>query len=157
MKKFKHIIATIGAIALFGSCHVNDPIIFDSSFVQILSDDGSMSSSINWESNALLKTYYVTYVSPDSEAVNVTYSITVGQGLTEGVDFNLVQGDYDGTLSFANGIYQRNLRIEWLKAAIDSDLDNSVTIEITGCDKSGVYLGRPGPASYGKTHVITKK
>lgn len=157
MINFKKILLILGAVAILGSCNINEAILFDSAFIHILSEDGATSSTVSWESNALLKNYYVTYVSPDTDAMEATYKIVVGDGLTEGVDFNLVQGDYEGTLSFSSGIYQRNLRIEWLKSAIDSDKDNSVTIEVTGCDKSGVALGRPGPASYGKTHVITKK
>ncbi len=141
----------------FGACTINDPIIFDSAFVHIVDESNATTSTINAQSNALLKTYYVTYVAPGNEPVNVNYTITVGDGLTEGVDFKLVQGDYQGTLSFSNGIYQRKLRIEWLRATIDSAKDNRVILELTGCDNSNVNIGRPGPDSYGKTHIITKQ
>ncbi len=156
MNIFKQALLIASALCL-GSCTINDPIIFDNDFVHIVDESRATTSTINSQSNALLKTYYVTLVASSGEAVNVDYTITVGDGLTENVDFKLIQGDYNGKLSFANGVYERKLRIEWLRNNIDPTADNRVIIEITGCDNNNVSIGRPGPDSYGKTHIITKQ
>ena len=158
MKKYFRVtlIAILGSIIT--SCSVNDPIVFDGQFVHIADESGSLSSVINWESSKYLATYYVTIVSAAVEAdVEVEYKIEVGDGLTEGVDYKLIQTSHSGSVFFSSGIYRRPLRIEWLRNALDPTKDNTLTIRLVGSSQSEIEIGRPGPDSYGHIHNITKK
>ena len=87
-------------------------------------------------------------------ALVVNYEIVVGDGLQEGVDYELVTTG--NQLTFEPGIYDMPIRIKWLAHPVDETKDNTLTIRLTGNSQS-LHLGVPGPDGLQKQLVIEKK
>ena len=99
---------------------------------------------------------YVVSVSSKmlTTALVVNYEIVVGDGLQQGVDYELVTTG--NQLTFEPGIYDMPIRIKWLAHPVDETKDNTLTIRLTG-NSQNLHLGVPGPDGLQKQLVIEKK
>lgn len=88
------------------------------------------------------------------EPVDVTYEVSVGDGLQEGRDFKMISKG--NSLSFPQGIFQRPIRIAWFAAETDSTKNNKLTIRLLSNSKN-YTLGLPGPDQRQKQLIITKE
>lgn len=97
--------------------------------------------------------YSVHYTGPKPSApVSVTFSVTSGDGLAEGVDYRVATSG--GKITFLPGVFEQTIKIDWLPHDIDPSKDNTVTVSLTSAD--GVSLGYPGPDRLMKSIVIRK-
>lgn len=139
------------------SCSTNEQVIFDDAFVYLADANGASASTVDWDSQNYLGTYYVYLVTPALDGdVQVTYDLVVGNGLTEGVDFKTVASTAS-PITFTKGIYTMPIRIEWLKHELDATKDNTVRIVLRSCSNPSVQIGRPGPDHLGSEYTITKR
>lgn len=139
-------------IVFFVSCGLDELPQYDLKFIHIMQNEASSTTV-----SALARrvdTYNVYLSAPASEeSVVVTYEIIVGDGLSAGVDYNIVtQGN---TLTFLPGIYDMPVRIQWLPNSVDPAKDNTIKIKLISNDK-GYDIGFPGPDSIQSEFTITK-
>lgn len=153
MKQSFYLLA-ISAI-LFSGCAGNKLPLFDEPFVYLETVSGSDNAVVGADMKATV-TYYIGISCPTfTEPIKVNYSITCGDGLTEGVDYEAASADR--AVSFLPGIWRMPVRINWKDHPIDETKDNTVVIAITGTSTGTFTLGYPGPAARGSKLVITKK
>lgn len=139
-------------LILFSGCNKNEIEVFDHPFIHIMYEGAS---SITVSSKATVLKEYNIYLSskPLSQDLIVDYEVVVGDGLQEGVDFEMItQGN---SLTFLPGIYEMPVRIKWLPNTLDPSKDNSLIIRITG-NNLGFTIGLPGPDHNQTELVITK-
>lgn len=148
MKKLTYIAAAM-LMSMLASC--NKLETFSDFFIAF--DTGKSSTTTVDEEGELTGTYVVHYTGekPD-DAITVTYSVSCGDGLTEGVDFSMATSSRK--LTFLPGVYEQSIKVNWLPHDIDKTKDNTVTITLE--DAGGVLLGYPGPDKLGKSITITK-
>src|SRR5690606_22197588 len=110
--------------------------------------------TVNYQAT-VLRTYQVYLSSaPQTQAVDVEFRLVPGNGLREGVDYEVLTPGR--ILSFLPGIYDMPIRIRWLPSpAFDETKDNTLTIELVGNNR-GITMGLPGPDQRQRTFVITK-
>lgn len=151
----KAIILILAATALLSGCRKAPDPIFHDYYVCIKNEAGAGSSIVNEHSNQFIDTYYVYLVSAILDTpLTVNYEIIPGDGLKEGVDYELLSQKKSVTI--ARGISKAPIRINFLRHDIDPTKDNTITIQLTDCDNSKVSIGYPGPKHYLSSHVITK-
>lgn len=154
----KRIIATILCLAAFfavTSCQDKLDIVFSDYYTYI--DDGNNGTYLAAEGDdAYVFTMFIHIVAPaQDDIVTVSYEVTPGNGLKEGVDYKLVSSSK--TIAFQPGIYKMPVRIELLKSsALDKTKDNTITITLVD-NSAGFGLGKPGPDARQKSFVIEKK
>lgn len=127
---------------------------YDHPFVYIDADGGASRIVVNSDVNNV-NTYNV-YLSSRalSRNLEVSYEITVGDGLQAGRDFELITTG--NTLTFLPGIYDMPIRIRWKPYPVDPSKNNTLTIRLTGAD-ADITLGLPGPDGLQRQLVIEKK
>lgn len=137
------------ALTLAVSC--NRIETFDDSFIAF---DSAKSSAVSVDAEGeFTGSYTVRYTGPKpSSPITVTFAVTPGRGLAEGVDYTGETAD--GKLTFMPGIYEQTIKIGWLPHDIDADADNTVTISLLSAD--GITLGYPGPDKLMKDLTIRK-
>lgn len=134
------------------SCSKHNFVIFTDAFVAFQTDKSS--STIVDSEGTFTGTYYVHLTAPKpDEAIYVEFSVTPGSGLKEGVDYNVLT---TGSLRFLPGIYDNQVKIEWLSHPVDKSLDNTVTIRLDSCTNTNVTLGVIGPDEKNRSIVISK-
>lgn len=152
MRLKKYIICALGALLLFNSCGLDENPAYDLKFIHIMVDESS-SVRVSQKAN-MIATYSVYLSAPASnETVTVTYEIIVGDGLKEGVDYQLM--NENNTLTFLPGIYDMPIRIQWIANPVDPSKDNTIKIRLISNDK-GYTIGLPGPAKNQSELTITK-
>ena len=151
MKKNILLIALSAVLAL--SCTKELPV-YDTPFFYIATQDGASTAVVGSDVENV-NTYYVTMSSvARSDNAVVDFSVTPGDGLKEGVDYEVVtQG---ASLTFLPGIYRMPVRIRWKEHVLEDSADNTLTITLTG-GTDGFCLGMPGPDAKFSSLVITKK
>lgn len=148
----------IGLCFLLGSCLIScadqEGEWFEQPFVRISTAAGQ-SSSVVLSDVKNVNTYYVYLSSaPLNDELIVNYEVLVGDGLQNGVDYEMVtQGN---TLSFLPGIYDAPIRIRWMANRVDPAKNNTITIRLTG-NSHGFTLGYPGPSGLQSQLIIEKK
>ena len=143
------------AAALLTGCVKNELPLFDEPFVYLETSTGSDNAVVGADMRVTV-TYYIAISCPAfTEPVGVNFTVTCGDGLAEGVDYEVVTPG--NTVSFLPGIWRMPVRIQWKDHAIDESKDNTVTIAITGTSPGTFTIGFPGPAAKGSKLVITKK
>ena len=156
-KVMKRIIATIlclAGILAFTSCQDKLDIVFTDYYTYI--DDGNGGSSLTMEKDdETVVTMFIHIVAPvQDDMVTVSYEVTPGNGLVEGVDYKLVSASK--TIAFQPGIYKMPVRVQLLKSSsFDSSKDNTLTITVVD-NSAGFNLGKPGPDAKLKSFVIKK-
>ena len=137
------------ALTLAVSC--NKIGTFDDSFIAF---DSAKSSAVSVDAEGeFTGSYTVRYTGPKPSApITVTFAVTPGKGLAEGVDYTVETPG--GKLTFMPGIYEQPIKIGWLPHGIDPDADNTVTVSLLSAD--GITLGYPGPDCLMKSLTIRK-
>ncbi|WP_131539154.1 hypothetical protein [Pedobacter nototheniae] len=126
---------------------------YNNPFFHIMVDN---KSAVEVLSNRKDTVNYNVYLSAELQfdPINVQYQVTIGDGLKEGRDFELITKGT--TLTFPQGIFERPIKIAWKEAALDATKDNTITISLISNSKN-YTLGLPGPDQLQKKLVITKK
>ena len=151
MKKI--IVMLLALVALCG-CQKEAFEGFDMPFVKVTTTTGASQTVVLSNVNNI-NTYVVSVSSKMlTTALVVNYEIVVGDGLQEGVDYELVTTG--NQLTFEPGIYDMPIRIKWLAHPVDETKDNTLTIRLTG-NSQNLHLGVPGPDGLQKQLVIEKK
>lgn len=129
----------------------NKITLFDEAFVAF---DTAKSSVVSINATGeFTGSYTLHYTGPKPSApIVVNFVVTCGNGLAEGVDYNVATAG--GKITFMPGIYEQVIKIDWLPHEIDESKDNTVTISLVSAD--GVTLGYPGPDKLMKDLVIRK-
>lgn len=141
-------------MAIVASCGLDESTKFETPYFCVATSDGSYSTVISSEVDNI-NTYYVNLSSSlQSSDITVTYSISVGSSLKEGVDYSIVTSG--NTLVFKPGVYRMPIRIRWMPHILTDTADTKITISLDNNDK-GITLGVPGPSSLGKVLTLEKK
>lgn len=129
----------------------NKITLFDEAFVAF---DTAKSSVVSINATGeFTGSYTLHYTGPKPSApLVVNFVVTCGNGLAEGVDYEVATAG--GKITFMPGIYEQVIKIDWLPHEIDESKDNTVTISLVSAD--GVTLGYPGPDKLMKDLVIRK-
>lgn len=104
--------------------------------------------------------YYLHLCSSlPAEPVEVELSFTAGDGLKQGVDYEIVRpANISGNktvLKFLPGIYEQKITIKWLPHELDDKKDNTLTLNIESAS-GGIIQGLPGPDAKNRSIKITK-
>ena len=134
------------------SCNKEELPLYDNSFVHI---NYNNLSRVNVNSNRKDVVSYYIYLSskPLEKDMLLDYSIIVGDGLKEGLDFKVLTTEFP--LSFPIGIYRRPILIQWLDNTLDPTKDNTISIQLNS-NNLGVNIGFPGKDSNQSELVIQK-
>lgn len=142
------------AVVTLCACQKEEFEGYDVPFVRITTTTGASQTVVLSNVNNI-NTYMVSLSSKAlTEPLTVTYDIVVGEGLQEGVDYQLLTTG--NSLTFEPGIYDMPIRIKWLAHTVDETHDNTFTIRLTGTNQN-LHLGAPGPDGLQKQLVITKQ
>ena len=146
----QHIFTLICLVPLLCSC--TKPKLFTDYFVAF---DLSKSSPTRIDCEGRIESNYVVNLSSATpkKPIVVNYKIIPGDGLTEGVDYEL--GSQKKTLEFYPGIFEKSIKINWLPNTIDKTKDNTLTIRLESSN-ADLCLGFPGPDELNRTITITK-
>lgn len=152
-KKILYLTATLGLALTLCSCEKHETI-FDHPFIYIT--DGKMSGSSREDvtSDGRYTSEYTLILSSKTlkEELIVTYDLIVGDGLTEGVDFELLNPK---SVVFPIGLYENVIRIKWNARRVDETKNNTIRIVLTGTNQN-ITLGFPGPDKNNSSFMITK-
>ncbi len=150
----KKIIIMLLAIITLCGCQKEEFEGFDVPFVKVTTTTGASQTVVLSNVNNV-NTYMVSVSSKAlTSALVVDYQIVVGDGLQEGVDYQLVTTG--NQLTFEPGVYDMPIRIKWMAHTVDETKDNTLTIRLTGTNQN-MQLGVPGPDGLQKQLVIEKK
>lgn len=153
MKVIKLLLYIIIPALLLSSCSKDEHDRYDLHFVHIMDNDLS-AVNVSEKANSI-GTYNIYLSAPQFlEPVTVTYKVTVGAGLTEGVDYELVNAAE--SVTFLPGIYDMPVRIRWKANSVDPTADNTVKIELVRVSNSAFTVGLPGKDQLQKILTITK-
>lgn len=149
LNKITELAMLISIAVSAASC--NKITLFDEAFVAF---DTAKSSVVSINATGeFTGSYTLHYTGPKPSApIVVNFVVTCGNGLAEGVDYNVATAG--GKITFMPGIYEQVIKIDWLPHEIDESKDNTVTISLVSAD--GVTLGYPGPDRLMKDLVIRK-
>jgi len=149
MKKISFAILTI-----FVLCSCTKFATYDGSACFFFDAAKSSPTSIN-ELGEMEAEYYVHYTGEQATRTNtVTFSVTPGDGLVEGVDYKI--NTPGGQLAFLVGFTDLAIRIKWMPHTIDAAKDNSLTITLESVDNPDAVVGLPGPDHNNKSIRIIK-
>lgn len=153
MKLFKNIVYLLVLIFIFSACSKNENDTYDLRFVHIMDNE---SATVNISDKANVVGTYSIYLSGPQvlEPVTVKYKITVGDGLTEGVDYEMINPATEVT--FLPGIYDMPIRIRWMANPVDPAKNNSIVIELLSVSNPDFNLGLPGRDQLQRNLTITK-
>lgn len=153
MNRLKLLFAAL-LVAIVSGCNRNENFPYFEDFYVAFDLSRSSVASVN-ELGSSSGSYYVHYCGEmgEGETITVTFSVTPGDGLQEGVDYRMVtQGN---TLTFMPGVYNMPIHVRWLPHALDPSKDNTLTIRLESADKD-LVLGLPGPDALCREFKITK-
>lgn len=138
--------------AIFASSCQREWVLFDDAFVAFVPDKSS-ATLVDYRAQTT-SSYIVHLTSPKpSQAIIVKYKVIPGDGLKEGVDYELVGTSNE--IKFLPGIYETAIKVKWLSHELDKSKDNRLTIRL---DSSNVpiTLGVIGPDEKNREIIITK-
>lgn len=149
----KNILTTLlFATLALASCSKDDISVYDQPFVHI---NFNSLSTVNINSSRKDIVSYYVYLSskPLEQDMQLDYSIVVGDGLQENVDFKIITTEYP--LVFPTGIYRRPIQIQWLEHEVDPTKNNTLTIKLNS-NNLNIPIGLPGPDSNQSELVLNK-
>ena len=149
----KNILTSLLLVTLvLTSCTKEEISVYDQPFVHI---NFNNLSSVNINSSRKDIVSYYVYLSskPLEQDMQLDYSIIVGDGLQENVDFKIITTEYP--LIFPAGIYRRPIQIQWLENEVDPLKDNTLTIRLNS-NNLNISVGFPGPDSK-QSELVLKK
>lgn len=150
MNRIQHLLASFSVAVLVCSC--SGFKLFTGRFLYF---NAAASSSTSIDSEANLTGQYMVHYSgtvPDSK-FTVNVSAIPGDGLEEGVDYELVTAP---VLTFLPGVFEMPFRVKWMSHPLDKSRECRLVLRIESCSDAEVNLGYPGPDSSMQTLVITK-
>lgn len=157
MSKMKRLIYIVLAIMAMSSCTKIQYKVYDNPYVYVkfAGDLGqSETSNVMAMSNNLERTYNFCLSSKKLDyPLTVYYEITVGDGLTEGVDFEILSEDRSVVIE--PGEFIQGFVIKYLRRKVDKTQDNTLTIRITKTEPE-INIGIPGSTPSNVTHTIKK-
>lgn len=138
---------------MLGSCSKDEQDAYELRFVHIMDNEASI---VNVSAKANAVGSYNIYLSAPQvlEPITVSYKLTIGDGLTEGLDYELVNAGTEVT--FLPGIYDMPVRIKWLANTVDPASDNTIKIELLRVSNANYTVGLPGPDMLQRSLTITK-
>ncbi|SUJ26027.1 Uncharacterised protein [Sphingobacterium spiritivorum] len=152
MKKIIYTTAFLLLSLFYISCDENKMEPFDQPFFYIhvnnldaVNVQSSRNETVEYKVNLSSKMQY--------DPITLTYQVLVGDGLKEGVDFELP--DANRQLVFKPGFFEMTIRVRWINHAIDTTKDNTLKIKLTENDKN-ILIGYPGPDKRQSQLTITK-
>lgn len=138
-------------------------VSYDVPFVFIQDGGGSANLTVDAEANNYTTTLYVGLSCRKMDHnVTVDYKITVGDGLTEGVDFRLKDG-LEGKITFNSGVYRQPIHIIWYNhgGPMDTSKDNTLRVDLVNCSESDFTIGYPNidgnPVKIYSSFTFTRK
>jgi len=151
-KTIKRTFFLASSICLLFSCGTDEFEPYRQPFIHIMKGE---ISELTVSSEAKVLNEYKIYLSsaPLSETLNVEFSIMPGDGLTEGVDYEIVTAGH--ILDFLPGIYDMPVRVRWLPHRVDPAKDNSLIIRIEN-NSMNLTMGLPGSDQKQRELKITK-
>ncbi|MDR2627669.1 MAG: hypothetical protein LBC40_06520 [Dysgonamonadaceae bacterium] len=140
---------------LFCACGLDEQEPYNHPFIRITNDNGQTVFEIDRNAD-YTATYYIYLSSaPLKENLTVRYEIIVGNGLTEGLDYEVINRSRD--IVFLPGIYDMPVRIHWLpNENLEETKDNSLTIRLIS-NSMNFTMGLPGPDQLQQKVIITKR
>ena len=141
--------------ALLIGCNQEEFEGYDTPFVHIATSDGLSATTVLTNVSNINEYLVMVSSRPLTSPFTVTYEIIVGDGLQEGIDYEILTHG-NGILTFAPGVYDMPIRIKWKSHIVDKTKNNTLIIRLTG-NSQNMTLGLPGPAAEQKELVITKK
>lgn len=153
MKVSRLLFYSMVSVFIFSSCSKDENETYDLRFVHIM-DNESSSVTVSDKANTV-GTYNIYLSAPQVlEPITVSYKIIAGAGLTEGVDYELINA---GTgVTFLPGIYDMPVRIRWKANPVDPAKDNTISIDLRSVSNSAYHIGLPGKGGYQRSLIITK-
>lgn len=159
MKKLILYVFAALSSAFATACSDHTDIIFDTPFISIADSSGASSATVAYDANNLLSELTVSVNASNNyftDDITVEYSVAVGDGLTEGVDFK-IQPTTLSPLTFTKGTYSLPVRVIWYKRqSLDASKDNTLTFTLTE-NSAGFRNGWPGPGSIKKQYIFTRQ
>jgi hypothetical protein len=153
MKVARSLLYLMIPVLIFSSCSKNENDTYDLKYVHIM-DNESAVVNISDKANSI-GTYNIYLSAPQvMEPIKVTYKITAGNGLTAGVDYELINNGTEVT--FLPGIYDMPVRIRWMDHPVDPAKNNSIVIELLSVSNPAYHLGLPGKDELQRSLTITK-
>jgi hypothetical protein len=152
MKRYLSIILLSLPLLFFASCGQDENEPFNQKFIHIMMNE---TSSEVIPSDAIRLSTYNVYLSSSklSTSLEVNFEIVVGDGLKEGVDFQMITTG--NQLVFFPGIYDMPIRIKWISHLLDPTKDNTLKIVLVS-NNQDITLGLPGPDHLQRAFTITK-
>jgi len=140
-------------ILIMTGCGKEEYKPFDEAFIHIMSNNQS-TETVNYLANAT-RTYNIYLSSkPLTSNLEVNFQITAGNGLKEGVDYEILTNG--NSVLFLPGIYDMPIRIRWIaNPLLDSSKDNTLTITLTD-NNQNINIGLPGPDHNQSKFIITR-
>ena len=153
MKISRLLLCSILSVFLFGSCSKDDNEPYTLKFVHIMDNDAS---SVTVSAQANLVSTYNVYLSAQQilAPVKVTYKIVAGNGLVEGVDYEMITKGTE--ISFVPGIYDMPVRIRWMANPVDPSKNNTIRIDLVSVSDPAYTIGLPGKDKNQSSLTITK-
>ncbi|MGJ8762256.1 MULTISPECIES: hypothetical protein [Polaribacter] len=150
MKKI--LLQILVVITTLTSCNKDEITVFDEPFVHINFNDISI-SNINSNRKDIVSYYIYLSSKPLDKDMLLDYSIIIGDGLKEGVDFKILTTEYP--LVFPIGIYRRPIQIQWLDNNLDASKDNTLKIKLDS-NNLNINIGFPGPDANQSELILQK-
>ena len=151
MKKTGYIFLIVSLLLVSG-CHLNDFKQFTDYYIAF--DLSKSSTTTVNEAGEFAGSYSLHFCTAYmDDAVTVTVEVIPGDGLQEGLDYELVTGK---SVKFAPGVYDKVFTIKWLPHTLDRSKDNSLTLRLAECSDESIILGVPGPSENFRSIKINK-
>jgi hypothetical protein len=150
MKKI--LLQILVVITTLTSCNKDEITVFDEPFVHINFNDISI-ANINSNRKDIVSYYIYLSSKPLDKDMLLDYSIIIGDGLKEGVDFKILTTEYP--LVFPIGIYRRPIQIQWLDNNLDATKDNTLKIKLDS-NNLNINIGFPGPDANQSELILQK-
>ncbi|WP_165733686.1 hypothetical protein [Polaribacter sp. 20A6] len=150
MKKI--ILQILVVIITLTSCNKEEITVFDEPFVHINFNNISI-TNINSNRKDIVSYYIYLSSKPLDKDMLLDYSIIIGDGLKEGVDFKILTTEYP--LVFPIGIYRRPIQIQWLDNNLDATKDNTLKIKLES-NNLNINIGFPGPDANQSELILQK-
>lgn len=155
MKKTRILYMLVMALMLtLSSCDKDETIYMTEPYIWLKSESGLSNIVVKSDVKNINTYSIILSAGQQKDNLTVNYEITVGDGLQQGVDFEIVtEGN---SITFLPGIFDMPIRIKWLPHKVDPSKDNSLTIKLT--DNSKNYcIGMPGPDHMNSSIKIVKQ
>lgn len=152
MEKIKYYIILLLFIPIVYSCGKDEFEPYDVPFIHIMKDEIS-TTTISAKAN-VISTYHILLSSkPLTENLIVDFILIAGEGLQEGVDYELLNSS--NRITFLPGIYEMPVRIRWMANPLNPGENNSLTIRIEN-NNLNLTMGLPGAAENQREFTIQK-